>query len=336
MSARGEALLALLADGARHSGSELAEQLGVTRSAVWKHVAELRRLGIDVVSLERRGYSLARPVELLDAERIRAASRHAAHPWLAGLELRFETGSTNAELVAAGPSPPGRPRVLIAERQTRGRGRRGRAWLAPFGSGLTLSIGWSYAEIPPDIPALSLGLGVAVVEALQQAGAHDVQVKWPNDLVARGGKLGGLLVELRSEAGGPAYVVAGLGLNLDLPPAQRAALAGPSALPAVDLAELLGGSPPPRNELAARVIDALLDALDLFGRTGFAGFAERWGAADSLRDRPVSVLQGDESLEGVARGADRDGALRVEVDGVVRRFVSGEVSLRPGAERSAA
>lgn len=336
MSGRSAALLALLADGARQPGSGLAAQLGVTADAVPTLVAELRGLGIELRDERRSGYSLARPVELLDAARIRAASRYAAHPWLAGLELEFAIESTNGYLGAAPPPPPGRPRIVIAELQTRGRGRRGRRWNAPLGSGLTVSLGWSFATMPAEVPALSLALGVAVAETLHAVGARDLRVKWPNDLVGPDGKLGGLLVETRSEAGRPACVVVGLGLNLDLPRESRPGIAEAGALPPIDLRELLGGAAVARNALAATVIDALLAALDEYGRGGFAAFRERWNAVDGLRDRPVTVLAGDLRTAGVARGVDHDGALRVEIDGDLRRFVSGEVSLRPAAKEPAA
>jgi BirA family biotin operon repressor/biotin-[acetyl-CoA-carboxylase] ligase len=221
------------------------------------------------------------------------------------------------------------PRLVFAELQTAGRGRRGRDWLAPFGSGLTFSIGWTFAEMPADLSALSLALGVCVVRALRSMGATDTQLKWPNDIVYRHHKLGGLLLQMRSEAGGPAYVVAGLGLNLELPAAVQETLrAAPLATPPTDLAAACGGVAPSRVVVAARLAGTMLDGLATFARSGFAPFAADWSAFDSLRDAPVTVLRHDGQLEGTARGTDREGALLVEVAGGLQKVHAGDVSLR--------
>jgi len=328
MTLRAESLLALLADGTLHSGADLAARLGVSRAAVWKLVGELRERGVPVDSQPRRGYRLPAPVELLDAGRIADAAAARAGRLDATLEVLFEIDSTNTYLYDAAVPPPGCPRVVLAELQQAGRGRRGRSWLAPFGSGLTFSVAWTFAETPSGLPALGLALGVAVAEALRGIGLAEVGLKWPNDIVWRRRKLGGMLLQLRTEAGGPSSVVAGLGLNVDLPAAARAALETPDAQPVVDLREALAGAPPGRNELAAVLALAMLAGLDEFGRTGFATFAPRWAVLDALAGARVRVVQGDDSVEGEARGADAGGALLVEVDGRLERFHSGDVSLR--------
>lgn len=331
MTRRHEALLALLADGALHSGAALAGQLGVSRAAVWKLVGELRQHGVEVESLPRSGYRLPRPVELLEAGHIARAL--ADRGWRLGdsLDLLFEIDSTNAYLYGAAVPPPGQPRVAFAELQHAGRGRRGRSWLAPFGSGLTFSVAWTFADMPAGLPALGLAIGVGVAQALRDAGLGEARVKWPNDLVWRGRKLGGLLLQLRSEAGGPASIVAGLGLNVALPPETRAALDLPGAQPVTDVAEGLAGRVPGRNDLAATLVAAMLDTLAEFARDGYTTFAARWAALDALAGARVRITQADGLVEGEACGADADGALLVRVAGSVQRFYSGDVSLRPAA-----
>jgi BirA family biotin operon repressor/biotin-[acetyl-CoA-carboxylase] ligase len=325
-----EPLARLLADGELHSGERLADALGVSRTAIWKIVADLRARGIPVVSVDRRGYKFEQPVELLELATLHDAAACLQRTLPAATEVRFEIDSTNGYLHAAPPPPPGEPRLLFAELQTAGRGRRGRSWLAPFGAGLTFSIGWSFADMPADLSALSLAMGVCVARALRGVGAAQVMLKWPNDIVFQHRKLGGLLAQLRAEAGGPAYVVIGLGLNLHLPEATRTALAqDPSATPATDLAEACHARIlPGRNELAARVSLEMLDGLAVFGRTGFATFAHDWSSFDSLRDAPVNILRHEGSVAGIARGADADGALLVETAGLIERLHAGEVSLR--------
>lgn len=321
-------LLMRLADGGLHSGAKLAAELGVTRAAVWKAIAELRARGIEVISIDRRGYHLPAPVELLDAQQLLEMACAAGCESHASFDVEFELGSTSDVLHAAPAPPPGAPRVLFAELQTAGRGRRGRTWHAPFASGLTFSIGWSFAEMPPDLTALSLAMGVQAAQALHGIGATAVRLKWPNDLLLGHRKLGGLLAQLRSEAGGPGYVVIGLGLNLDIHPAGRAALSAAVDTSPGDVREALGGAAPPRNRTAAIVATAMLQGLATFEKQGFAPFAQRWAELDALRDAPVRLLQGSNVLEGTARGVDRDGALLVEREGDMQRFVSGDVTLR--------
>lgn len=329
MSSLHEALLALLADGAPRPMVELATQLGLGRDVLPGLVHELRELGVAVADVPGGGYRLSEAVELLDAGRIADAARRRGTPLPQAVEVLFEIGSTNTYLADATPPPPGRPRIVLAELQHAGRGRRGRSWLAPFGSGLTFSVAWTFPGTPPGLATLGLALGVAVADALRGLGLADVRLKWPNDVVWRGRKLGGLLLQLRTEACGAATVVAGLGLNLSLPQATRAALTAGGALPVTDLHEAMTADPPGRNELAAALASALLDALAGFERAGFAPFAGRWAELDALAGERVLVSDGSSDVEGEACGVDAEGALQLRVDGELRRFLSGDVSLRP-------
>lgn len=326
------ALLALLSDGRMHAGPELAALLAVSRTAVWKLVGELRQSGVAIESVNRRGYQLAQPCELLDAAAIARAAAQSGRSLRGELEVHFATDSTNEYLYAAPAPPAGSPRIVFAEIQLAGRGRRGRSWLAPFGSGLTFSIAWSYPEVPAELSALSLALGVQVADELRAAGACETMLKWPNDIVWRHRKIGGLLIQLRLEAGGAASVVVGLGLNVALPAAARASLTAPGATPVADLREAMDGQLPGRNELAGRLLASMCDGLDRFGRDGFEPFAARWQQLDSLADAEVRITQSTGSIEGRALGADRDGALRVETGGRIERYLAGDVSLRAARE----
>lgn len=328
-------LLELLADGDLHAGPALADRLGVSRTAVWKLVADLRQAGIDVASVDRRGYRLGRPCELLVADSIRRAADVAGAPLPGDVEVHFALDSTNALLYETPAPRPGRARVVFAEIQRAGRGRRGRSWLAPFGSGLTFSIAWSYPDVPAALSALGLAMGVQVARTLAGEGAREVMLKWPNDIVWRHRKIGGLLIQLKLEAGGAASVVVGLGLNLALPDSARESLATPDAAPVADLCEALGGRVPGRNALAGRLAGAMCSGLEQFGREGFAPYATAWQALDSLSGALVRVSQSGGSVEGRALGADHDGALRLEVGGRVERFFAGDVSLRRATADSA-
>jgi BirA family biotin operon repressor/biotin-[acetyl-CoA-carboxylase] ligase len=263
--------------------------------------------------------------DLLDVAAIRDALPQGPAERLRTLEVFGELDSTSDRLLAVADLPAGRFDACLAEFQTAGRGRRGRSWLAPRASGLCLSLSWRFHEPPAALSALPLAAGVAVLRTLRRTGAAGLALKWPNDVVHAGRKLGGVLIDMRGEAAGTAYVVVGVGLNVRLPQAVREDLAA-EGCEATDLAALgAGGS---RNELAAALIGELALMLEEFGARGLAAFEDEWRAADSLAGRRVRVLQGAQTLEGMARGVDADGALLLEAAGGTRRILSGDVTVR--------
>jgi BirA family transcriptional regulator, biotin operon repressor / biotin---[acetyl-CoA-carboxylase] ligase len=319
-------LLVLLADGRLHSGEWLAKELDVSRAAVWKGVERLRALGVDVQALPRRGYRLSNPVELLEAGRIDAELNRARKAQLRKLELLFEVDSTNSRLLAEPPPPPGLADVCCSELQHAGRGRRGRRWIAPFGAGLALSLAWTFSEGAGTLSALSLGVGVAISRALARAGAVGVTLKWPNDIWYQDRKIGGVLIELRAEAGGSAHVVIGLGLNIALTTAARREIEA-GGVRAASVADACSEAPS-RNLVAGAILDELLSMLSVFEREGFAPFRDAWTALDALSGRPARVVLGGAVISGTARGVDAEGALLLETGEGMQRFVSGEASLR--------
>ena len=326
MTRRG-ALLRLLADGRLHSGEELAARLAITRAAVWKQSRQLVDWGIELQATPGRGYRLAQPLDLFDINAIRAALPQFTAGRLRNLEVHEALPSTSDHLLAVAELPAGRFDACLAEFQGAGRGRRGRRWLAPFASGLCLSVNWTFRDAPAALGALSLASGVAILRALRSLAVGGLALKWPNDIVHGGRKLGGVLVDLRGEAAGPAYVVIGAGINVRLSARIRAELRA-EGIEATDLAELQA-APPARSTIAAALISELALTLEEFAGRGLAAFQDEWRAADALVDRPVRVLQGAEVLEGLARGIDGDGALQLDVAGVRRRILSGEVTVRP-------
>ncbi len=319
-------LLRLLADGALHSGEELAAALEVSRAAIWKRVRQLEEWGIALEAKPGSGYQLESHFDLLDAAAIRAKLPQAALGRLRNLEVHEALDSTSDRLLAAEELPPGRFDACLAEFQSAGRGRRGRSWVAPFAAGLCMSVNWSYRDAPATLGALSLAAGVAALRALRRLGFAMLSLKWPNDIVHASGKLGGILIDLRGEAAGPAYFVVGIGINVRLPRAARERLRA-NGVDAVDLASL--GNAPLRNDAAAVLIAELTQALLEFGARGMTAFADEWQGADALAGRPVRVHHGGQFLDGLARGVDADGALLLEIDGASRRIMSGEVSVRP-------
>ena len=326
------ALVQALADGAWHSGETIAAAMGVSRTAVWKHAAHLPDWGLELESAAGQGYRLPRPLSLLDAAVIREALDAPARANVREVQVHAELASTNAHLLAVNTLLPGQFDLCLAEYQTAGRGRRGRTWQSPFAAGLCFSLSWAFSTLPPGLGALSLATGVAVRRTLARFGlAAPVQLKWPNDLLLGGRKLGGILLELRAEAGGPAYVVLGIGLNVAVPAATRAAVAAVTA-GGLELADLEGvaqaeGRPlPTRTELAAALASELHAMLLQFTREGFAPFHAEWSGADALAGQHVRWLEGEQERHGVACGIAPDGALQVRTaGGHVQAVYAGEV-----------
>lgn len=313
------------------SGDVLARRIGQTRAAVWKRIEQLRAAGVVVNAQPGRGYALDRPMELLEPDAIRQALPETAQRELAALDIAWTVDSTNSELLRR-PAPDRGAEALLAERQTGGRGRRGRAWVSPLAANLYLSVARNYGAGLARLGGLSLVAGVAVAEALHALGFRTVGLKWPNDLVVDAGdggcgKLGGVLVEGSGEHAGPARAVIGIGLNVAMPDG-----AGPSDQPWTDLSALTAAGPLSRNLLATELLAHLLPALRSFDRDGLAPFLRRYAAFDVLQGRPVDVHLGSGSIAGTALGIAEDGSLRVEAGGSERCFHSGEVSVRRGAK----
>ncbi|MDX1497542.1 MAG: bifunctional biotin--[acetyl-CoA-carboxylase] ligase/biotin operon repressor BirA [Salinisphaeraceae bacterium] len=324
---RSQRLIHQLADGQWHSGQALAELLEVSRAAVWKRLQALEALGLELESRHGKGYRLTAPIELLDESAIRQAMLAEQNQQLNLLKVFSSLDSTNAWLMTQTDAPA----VAMAEHQTAGRGRRGRAWCSPFGANLYFSLAWRFETLPPQLPALSLAVGVVLAETLKDFGATGVGLKWPNDLLWQGRKLAGILIEHQGEAAGPCRVVVGVGLNLAMSKGQGESITQDW----VGLYELLGQSQssalspePSRNQLAGQLLSRLMQALQQFSQHGFAPFQPRWSVLDVSRDQKVRIEQPGGNIEGVAEGVDRDGALLIRVRGERQRFFSGEVSLR--------
>ncbi|HEY0939923.1 MAG TPA: biotin--[acetyl-CoA-carboxylase] ligase [Steroidobacter sp.] len=326
--ARRQRLLALLAEGTFYSGEQLAKKLKISRGGIWKLMNSLKALGVDIESVPRQGYRLPRAVDLLDKEAILGSLPAASRSLMERADVLLTVDSTNRFLADLPLPQPGHFQLCTAEVQNAGRGRRGRSWLAPFGSGICLSLAWQFAEAPPTFSALSLAVGVAVVKGLRRLGIEGVGLKWPNDLQWQGRKLGGILIEMRGESAGPAQVIIGIGINMHMPATVRMQLAEREAVLIADVHEIMHERTPTRNLLIGAIVAELLEMLRTFTVQGFAPFKDEWQQLDTLANAPVKVLSGSQTTLGTARGVDADGTLLVDVDGELRRFVSGEVSLR--------
>jgi BirA family biotin operon repressor/biotin-[acetyl-CoA-carboxylase] ligase len=318
-------IVRILADGRFHSGQELADAFGVSRTAVWKQFEKIRDLlGLDVYAVKGRGYRLPRPLELLDRAEMDRHLTQDERRLISRFEIHDQIDSTNSYLMERAVEGAGSGSVCIAEQQVAGRGRRGRRWVSPYGHNIYLSILWRYPSGPAGLSGLSLVAGIAVVQALRELGVEGVGLKWPNDVLHDHRKLAGLLLEVAGEQGGPSRVVLGLGLNTKLTPVDGEAIDQPW----VDLSSVPGGGNLSRNRLAAVLTARLLESMHRFAEKGLAPLLEEWSRYDLYYQKKVVLHMGNQRIEGVHSGIDANGAIVIRTGEGERTFHGGEVSLR--------
>jgi BirA family biotin operon repressor/biotin-[acetyl-CoA-carboxylase] ligase len=241
-----------------------------------------------------------------------------------GIEVFLEVDSTNNWLreQALNGAPSGT--VCISETQSAGRGRRGRNWVSPFAANLYLSLLWRSATGAAALGGLSLVTGIAVLRALRSFGIKEAGLKWPNDVLAADAKLAGILIDVLGESSGPCAVIVGIGINVSMPPDEAAGIDQSWT----DLQQLTGDNRISRNDLAARLLDEVMPAIETFDAAGLQPFLDEWRQYDLVNGREVDVLLPNERITGTACGIDEGGALLVETISGRRWFASGEVSVR--------
>jgi BirA family biotin operon repressor/biotin-[acetyl-CoA-carboxylase] ligase len=321
-------ILSLLADGEFHSGTELADALGISRSAIWKQLNGLAELGLQHSAVSGKGYRLDNPLELLDESKINEVVTDQAGALISSFEIHDQIDSTNRYLVERSQNNGLSGSVCFAEYQTAGKGRRGRQWVSPYGSNIYLSILWRFQQGPAAISGLSLAIGVAVIRALKQHQISDIGLKWPNDIYSQGKKLGGILVEVSGETDGPCSAVIGLGLNLFLPETQAEGITQAWT----DLSKITGQSQLSRNQLAGILLNHLLPVIAEYESVGIQAYLDEWRSYDCLPGKSATLFIGQQQFEGIVQGIDDNGMLLIKrPDGNVQTFASGEVSFNSSA-----
>ncbi|OIR02180.1 bifunctional ligase/repressor BirA [mine drainage metagenome] len=315
-------LLRLLADGEFHSGEVLARQCGVTRATVSNALQDAGKFGLTLYSVRGRGYRLARPLQWLDAEQIRARLGEMQDGMR--IEILDHAPSSNALLLRRAAQGEPSATVLAVEYQTAGRGRLGRTWHAGLGDALTFSLLWRFGSGLAALSGLSLTVGVAMMRALAELGVQGAGLKWPNDVLLNDGKLAGILIEAQGDMLGPSAVVIGIGLNLAVPEALRDRIDQ-----AVSDLAVQGKAPPERNLVLAVLLKHLLSVLRGFAESGFAPLRAEWESRHVFQQRPVVLWLPDGSqVAGTVLGVTEGGALRLETAQGTQTFNAGEVSLR--------
>jgi BirA family biotin operon repressor/biotin-[acetyl-CoA-carboxylase] ligase len=320
-----EKILLALADGAWHSGTDLAHAAGADVARIEQEISALGRTGLRVDRGSAQTYRINGGLDLFYKHMMLKELSPRAQAGVARLDVYWETDSTNERLLAQAAATSIHGHCVLAEFQTAGRGRQGRHWHAPLGSGLCLSLGWRLADSRGPDNALSLAVALGLTRALQRLGARDLALKWPNDVYWQDRKLAGILVERRWRAGGGDAVI-GIGLNTAFP----AWFSQAEQARWIDLRTVLG-RPVSRNALAAAVLEDLCAVLREYAQAGFAPLLEEWCALDGLSGRAVTVLTAAGTVQGRATGINDSGALLVEVEGIQHVFHSAEVSVRLSA-----
>ena len=261
----------------------------------------------------------------LDADTIREAMPSAARDNVAQLKIFGEIDSTNDYLMQVPGPEPGKICIAVTNNQTAGRGRHGKTWQAPPGSGVCLSASYTFAPQPENLPALTLALGLGVVAALQELGAEGIEVKRPNDLVILNGKLGGILTEVQAQNAGTVTVVTGVGINVDVGEDFNVEIESDWADRVADLKSICQRLPS-HDEVAAKLTTHMLQAFVDFEANGLATIVKQWSQYDWLLDRTLIVDSGQEIISGTGAGIDSDGALLINtLESGMRRVISGSV-----------
>ncbi|MDN5347926.1 MAG: BirA family transcriptional regulator [Clostridia bacterium] len=305
------------------SGEDLSRLLGVSRTAIWKQVRSLRREGYEIDAQPRLGYCLLSVPDAFYPDEVLTGLKTS---WL-GRSLYYydEVGSTNQVAKELADAGAGEGTLVIAERQTSGRGRLGRSWVSPPRKGAWFSLVLRPRVLPAFAPQLTLLAAVAVQAAIRDCTGLALGIKWPNDLLARGRKICGILTEMKAEMDAVDYLVLGIGLNInlqveDFPPELR------------DTASSLlleTGRQFVRVPLLQAILAKLEDAYTLWQEEGFAPIRRAWKEANVVLGQKVRLNSWGEIFEGEAVDIDETGALLIkEAGGRVLRFASGEVSLR--------
>jgi len=324
-------LVKTLADGQFYSGIELGKRLNITRAAVWKQLKSLRDIGVEIEAVTGKGYRIPSGLSLLDHDSIYHQLSPISQHLLGRLNILQTVSSTNDYLLDLARLNTRSPTICLAERQTRGKGRRGRSWIGSYGHNIYLSLLWRFEKDLSALGGLSLMAGVAILKALKRYGFTGAGLKWPNDVLYEGKKLAGILIESLAQANECSYAVIGLGLNTFLNPNQQVSITQPSTT----LSAILHTSID-RNRLSSLLIDELIHSILLFEKTGLKSFLKEWQSHDVTRGLWVNIHTEQQTITGQTVGIGPQGELKVITpNGQTLLFTSGEVSLRIPDAKSA-
>jgi BirA family biotin operon repressor/biotin-[acetyl-CoA-carboxylase] ligase len=316
------ALVTLLAENATIvvSGARVAREIGVSRSAVWTWVERLRELGVRVKGHPRTGYFLERVPDILTPDMLRQRLKGS----LFGKRIHhfFKVDSTNRVALELGHAGEPEGAIVLAEEQTAGRGRAGRSWHSERAVGIYVTLVLRPKLAPVQAPLLTMMAGLSAYTAIQTHSGLVVDLKWPNDLLVCGKKVGGILTEMHAEPGLVRFVIVGIGVNVNQE--QFSAELAPLATSL----RIESGHPQSRLELLVRLLREFENDYNRFLREGSASVIERFTKVSSYaQGKRVRVSNGKDAFTGVTAGLGPEGLLQVQRDsGQVTTVIAGDVA----------
>ncbi len=321
-----QSILEMLADGDYHSGESIGEKLGISRAAVWKQLKKLQGLGLKLRSVKGRGYVVDGGIPLLDISLIKSSLTDETASLISTFEMFSQIDSTNSYLLGREQSIGG---VCLAEAQSFGRGRRGRQWFSPFGRNIYMSVAWGFEGGVAAMEGLSLAVGVAIANSLEALGLGGVELKWPNDLLFQGKKLGGILIEMTGDPAGYCRAVIGIGINFDM--AGGISVDEQISQPWTDIKALADENArllPSKSLVVASILNELFPLLNVYVERRFSFYLDEWIRRAAYRSDTVVLQNGSAQIEGRFLGVNKQGALRLMTAAGEGLFYGGEVSLR--------
>lgn len=307
-------ILALLSHVAFVSGEAIAQQLSITRAAINQHIDALKDYGVEIYSVKGKGYKLATPISLINENSLVNTIDDRC--------FYFDEITSTNEFMLGHAAELASGDICIAEYQSAGRGRRGRQWLSPYGHHIYASLFWRLNHDLSYASGLSLVVGCSIVKTLQNLGVEGLGLKWPNDIYLDHKKLAGILIELNHHSAEQVELVIGFGINMSMSAQQGELIDQPWN----DLSSMT--TMPDKTQLLVNLHQQLKHDLALFEQQGLSAFLARWNENDLFINREITLLMSPNSISGICRGIDKQGAILIENEQGISAYVGGEISVR--------
>lgn len=305
------------------SGQQLADEFGISRTAIWKHIKELEEQGYEIESVKKKGYRIIRTPDTLDP----AAIQPLLKTTRLGQVMEYAASCSSTQIIAHQLAQQGTPdgTVVLTEEQTAGRGRMARKWHSADRKGIWMSVILRPDVVPQKAPQFTLVTAVAVVRAIEEVTGLKPDIKWPNDILIDGKKCTGILTELQSDADGIQALIIGIGLNVN----QELVDFDEEVKAIATSLKMESGQPINRQALVRSVLYHLEKYSNLYIEQGFGILKLMWEAHSSTIGKPVRARMAKETLEGIAEGITDDGVLQLRTpDGKLHGIYSADIEMR--------
>lgn len=309
------------------SGQELADTLDVTRATIHNCILRLEAMGVSIERVRGKGYRLLRPLDLIDANKIKSNLSPEVLNGLMQINVLHQVDSTNNFISSYESPATSHFSVVLAEMQSAGKGRRGRTWESPYAANIYMSLLWTMQKSMSEVGALSPLLAISMVRALAAMGIEGLGLKWPNDIYCHYKKLAGLLIECSGEVNGNTKMIIGVGVNVHMDDQDNIHIDQPWT-------NILSNTPNTsvsRNDIVPSLLNHMVPILNKFNSDQIESLVEDWREWDIMQNQQVVLHTTNKDIVGVARGIDETGRLLLETKQGTQVFSAGDVSLRAHA-----